>query len=365
MRGQLGGQAHRVPVGDEALVDVTHADPRTPLSQPQRPRCPGAIQRADVGQILLHCFDRPRHHRGHVAPTGRAAPHRLAPAHRQHPEPAQLGSGRVGREVRSVEHRCLPAAQPPGVGDLEHCRVPPRRQPALAAMRPGRGDAVIGVLEECLQLIAGERPPSRVALVVGDMIGGVPVMADLRRVLAEAFLALQRPTVTAVAGEVAEHRHRVLIGPDRGPRPTGRTQRHRPLLDVGRAPPPRVLAGEPPGTGATSCPGYPPSAPPTTGSPAADASPPKSPRTPTAPGATTPHRRPAPDVPNRPSHPIRSQAFRLSARPDAGCHIVASNATAAADTRTGQGQQPPECEPSRLHAETPIPYGCSILKHAE
>jgi hypothetical protein len=69
-------------------------------------------------------------------------------------------------------------------------------------------------------------------------------MADLRRMLAEAFLALQRPTVTAVTSEVAEHRHRVLIGPDRGPRPTGRTQRHRPLLDVGRAPPPRVLASE-------------------------------------------------------------------------------------------------------------------------
>ena len=118
-------------------------------------------------------------------------------------------------------------------------------------MCPSRGNPLVGVVEEPLELFSAEGPPGGVALVVGDVIGGVPVVADLARVLTEALLALEDPSIATVTGKVAEHRHRVLIGRDRRAGPSRRAQRHRPLLDVDRAPPPRVLTGE--GLEATEC----------------------------------------------------------------------------------------------------------------
>ena len=111
-------------------------------------------------------------------------------------------------------------------------------------MRPGRGHPVIGEVEERLEFVTSEGTPSRITLIVRDMISGVPVMADLAGMLPETFLAFHRPAVTTIASEIAEHRHRVLIGTDSGARPARRTQRHRPFLNVGRTPPPRVLTGE-------------------------------------------------------------------------------------------------------------------------
>jgi hypothetical protein len=80
---------------------------------------------------------------------------------------------------------------------------------------PSRGNSLIGVVEEPLELFSAEGPPGGVALVVRDVIGGVPVVADLARVLAEALLALKGPSIATVTGKLAEHRHRVLIGPNR------------------------------------------------------------------------------------------------------------------------------------------------------
>src|SRR5947209_15432685 len=120
-----------------------------------------------------------------------------------------------------------------------HAAMPPLRPWARAAAT--RSSAWV---EEGLQLLAGERPPGRAAFVVGDVAGGVPLVADLRRVLPEAGLALSRPAVAGVAGELAEGRHRVLVGADRRMRAARRAQRRRPLLDVGRGPSPRVLARE-------------------------------------------------------------------------------------------------------------------------
>jgi hypothetical protein len=108
----------------------------------------------------------------------------------------------------------------------------------------GAGDGVIGVVEERLQLGPGERTPTGCALVVGDVIGGVPLVTDLHRMLTKAFLAFGHPAVTGVAEIVAEHRQRVLVGPDGCARPARRAQRHRPALDVVGTPAPRILAGE-------------------------------------------------------------------------------------------------------------------------
>jgi hypothetical protein len=42
-------------------------------------------------------------------------------------------------------------------------------------------DLVVGVVEERLELVTGEGPLGRVGLVVLEMDGGVPLVADLDR----------------------------------------------------------------------------------------------------------------------------------------------------------------------------------------
>jgi hypothetical protein len=65
----------------------------------------------------------------------------------------------VGAEVDDVEHRNFGAAQPVAVGDFEQGRVAEQRHPALAADGPDPRDLVVGVVEQRLQLLDGERPP--------------------------------------------------------------------------------------------------------------------------------------------------------------------------------------------------------------
>ena len=92
--------------------------------------------------------------------------------------------------------RGLAAAQPERVGDLEQRRVAERAQPPLAARAADPGDLLIGVIEQALQLINGERPPGRVALGVLGVHGDVPLVAHLDRVRPEPLLALAPPTRT-------------------------------------------------------------------------------------------------------------------------------------------------------------------------
>ena len=66
-------------------------------------------------------------------------------------------------------------------------------------LRPAAADAadlLIGVVEERLQLLDGERPLDRVTLGLLDVHRGVPLVAHLHRVGAEPHLALAPPTHT-------------------------------------------------------------------------------------------------------------------------------------------------------------------------
>ena len=130
---QLGGQPGRGPPLREPVVNLTGRDPPAPLGQPQR-RLPGRrlVARPDLLDVLGQCLSSPRHHRGDRPPPRRAAPHRLAVPDLADAQPAELRGRGVGREVIHVEHRGLPAPQPPPVDDLEQRRVAERGQPALA-----------------------------------------------------------------------------------------------------------------------------------------------------------------------------------------------------------------------------------------
>ena len=97
---------------------------------------------------------------------------------------------RVAAEVGHVEHPGLVAPQPERVGGLEQRRVAERRQPALAAPAADPGDLLVGVVEEGLQLVPGERALARVGLVVLDVHRGVPLVDHLDRMGAEPLLAL-------------------------------------------------------------------------------------------------------------------------------------------------------------------------------
>lgn len=171
---------------------------------------------------------------------------RLAVAHVQQSVAAELSGVGVTGEVHALQVRNLVAAQPPGVGSLEQHGVAHRRQPALAAQRPGPCHLGVGAVEERLQFGPGECPLARVLLVVLGVGGGVRLEADLGGVGPEVLLA---DTVPAVGGfdEVgAEQPQGVLVCPDRGlaQRVLG-PQVSEKFVDVlhGRAP--RHLVGEP------------------------------------------------------------------------------------------------------------------------
>ena len=143
---------------------------------------------------------------------------------------------RVGAEVRQVEHHQLAAAQPERIRGLQRGGVPQRRQPALAAPLPRLGDALVGVVEQLLQLPLGQRPPPGLALVLRGVHRGVPLEADLRRVRAEQPLAHRGPLIARVRGVLAEQAQITVVGPDRRPRPPFAAQLRGELLQIHRPP---------------------------------------------------------------------------------------------------------------------------------
>jgi hypothetical protein len=215
MDRQLSRQTRRRPELRESVVDLAGRDPPAPLGQPHRRMRRTLVTRQYLGQVLLQHLGRPRHHRGHRPPPGRATAHRLAEPDVTDPQPPQLGSGRIGGEIGNVQHHRLPAAQPPPIDHLEQRGVPERRQPALTPRARRPLHPVVSGIEERLQLDPGQRTPFRPALVVGDVHRGVPLADHLHRAGTEPLLTLGHPAIPRVADAVQEHRHRTLIGADR------------------------------------------------------------------------------------------------------------------------------------------------------
>ena len=265
----------------------------------------------NLGRIVLDVvgdrLHRPAHHRQHVPPPRRLPPLRLAVADVQRAVTAELRCPRVAAEVGHVQPGRLGPAQPPPVDHLEDRRVPVGRQRALA-LAPRRAlDLLVGVVQEPLQLLAGERPRLRAALVVVQVRDRVPLMADRHRVppRAERLLARRRPAVPCVHQELGELPQRALVGADRRRRQVllGR-QVQRPLVHVPRRPRPRVLASElaePPHQPLPVRDRVLPQPPRRLlGTPAPTASP----RASRPPGAAAPPRTPAPGAPNPPGPPV-------------------------------------------------------------
>ena len=155
MRGKDFRQPKRIAVGDEAGVDLRRGDPAAAFGHPHRRMLLAAEAGPDVVDVVGDGLHRPAHHRRHVAPPRRLPTHRLAVAHVQHPEPAELRRRRVAAPVNDIQLRRLGAPQPPAVDHLEQRRVPVGGQRALA-FRPHRAlDLLVGVVEEPLQLRRG------------------------------------------------------------------------------------------------------------------------------------------------------------------------------------------------------------------
>ena len=152
---------------------------------------------------------------------------------------------RVGAEVRQAGHHQLAAAQPERVRSLQRRGVPQRRQPALAAPLPRLADALVGVVEQVLQLPLGQRPPPGLALELRGVHRSVPLETDLRRVRAEQPLAHRGPLIARVRSVLAEQAQITVIGPDRRPRPPLAPQLRGELPQIHRPPAPRPVAGEP------------------------------------------------------------------------------------------------------------------------
>jgi hypothetical protein len=159
---------------------------------------------------------------------------------------AELVGVWVGAEVGDVEHAGFVASQPTPVGDLEQGGVAEGGQPALAPGRTDPGDLVVGVVEEGLQLIQGERALDRVALGLLDVHGGVPLVHHLDRVGAEPRFALAGPAVGGVGQVDAQQPDRFLVAAQGGAAQSAdRAQIAEPLVQQRRAPGPweRVRVG--------------------------------------------------------------------------------------------------------------------------
>ena len=217
MRDQGRRQAQRVPVGHEPGVDLGRLDPPAPLGHPQRRMVRAAEPGPDVFRVIGYRFHCPGHHRRDVAATRRLAAHRLAVTDVQHPVPAELRSRRVTPPVGQIEPGGLRAAQPPPVDHLEQRGVPVGGQRPLPLRRHHAVDLLVGVVQEPLQFLAGERPGFRAALVLVQVCDGVPLMADGHRVHARPELALTRcrPAIPPVSEVLAEQPQVGLVAADR------------------------------------------------------------------------------------------------------------------------------------------------------
>ena len=230
-------QAEGIPVGLEPGVDLRRPDPPAPLGHPQCRVAVAAELRADVLDVVGHRLHRPPHHRGDVTAPRRLAPLGLTVADVQHPVPAELRRGRVAAPVRDIQPRGLGPAQPPGINDLEQGRVPVGGQRPLALRAHGPVDLVVGVIQERLQLLAGERPRFRAALIPVEVGDRVPLVADRHRVgtRPELVLAGGTPAIPAITEVLAEQPQVRLVAPDRRrSQPLFGHQRLRPLLHMRR-----------------------------------------------------------------------------------------------------------------------------------
>ena len=116
-------------------------------------------------------------------------------------------------------------------------------QPLRPAARM-RATCAVGVVEEGLQLVEGERALDRVALGLLHVHGGVPLVHHLDRVGAEPGLALAGPAVGRVGQVEAQHPDRLLVAAQRGAaQPADRAQVPEPLIEHGRGPQPRERVG--------------------------------------------------------------------------------------------------------------------------
>ena len=185
------GPAHR-PVGREPGIDLRRAVIRAAaLGHPQRRVSGAAEPRPDVLQRSRPPPPPPSPSPRPRCGAAAAAPHRLADSGR-----AACRTGRTpGRpgSAASPPHPASPplgAPQPPPVDHLEQRRVPVGSQPPFRLAAHRAVHLVIGVIQERLQLLPGQRPPLRPALMVGHMRRGVPLMEHLHRPRPDPLLAL-------------------------------------------------------------------------------------------------------------------------------------------------------------------------------
>ncbi|HVL05856.1 MAG TPA: hypothetical protein VM388_07700 [Acidimicrobiales bacterium] len=239
--------------GPEVVLDAGLADPPAALGGPQHLAPPAGQRRADFRHPLLEALGRPAEHAQDAALLRRRALHRLAVPDVEHAEATELRRLRVGAEVRDVEHSHLTPAESPGVRDLEEGGVSEGAQPPFPPALSDGDYEVVGVVEQPLELVGGERAEARPTLGLLHVRRGVPVVAHLGGVSAESVPALLWPPIRRVDDVVAKQAQRDGLRPDRGlAEVTDRPLVAQPLVDELRAPSPRVLArlaDEPPDVG--------------------------------------------------------------------------------------------------------------------
>src|SRR5207244_1421662 len=103
-----------------------------------------------------------------------------------------------------------------------------------------RAHPSVGMVEERLQLVAGEGAVARPAFEIGSVGDGVPLMADLGRHRPEAVLAFGQPPIAGIADIVLKEPEGDVVKADRGMCEASLADdRRRPLLDILGGPLPR------------------------------------------------------------------------------------------------------------------------------
>jgi hypothetical protein len=181
VRDQGRRQAERVAVGDEPGVDLRRPHPAAPLGHPQCRVILAAESRPHVLHVVAHRPRCPGHHRDDVPPPRRLASLGFPVPDMQCPVPAELRSRRVPPPAGQVQLRGLGPPQAPAVHHLEQRRIAVGGQSSLPPRPRCPLNLVIGVVEEPLHLLAGERPRPGITLIVVEMGDRVPLVADRHR----------------------------------------------------------------------------------------------------------------------------------------------------------------------------------------
>jgi len=189
-KGKANTQRGAARFVDELLARVRRAEHTGPI-----------VIRADSGfenHKLMRALHRPWEHRQHVSPLRCAAARSLPVTHAHPPELPKRRSVWITTEVAQIQPHRLLAAQPPRVDRLEHHRIAERRQRPLAPQRSPPSHPRVEMIEEEHQLLAGQRPPPRIALVLGNVTDRVGLVEDLHRPATELPLTDRRPGITPV-----------------------------------------------------------------------------------------------------------------------------------------------------------------------